>query len=74
MSAVRGEVSEGSLIVRRGQVVDADIFEKLNSLRKAFKGEDALDSSLPWLYLGYLLLVMTAVAILLTFLCLDFLF
>jgi putative nucleotidyltransferase with HDIG domain len=68
MSAVRGEVSEGSLIVRRGQVVDADIFEKLSSLRKAFKGEDALDSSLPWLYLGYLLLVMLAVAILLTFL------
>ena len=68
MSAVRGEVSEGSLIVRRGQVVDADIFEKLSSLRKAFKGEDALDTSLPWLYLGYLLLVMLAVTILLTFL------
>ncbi|MBK7963869.1 MAG: HDIG domain-containing protein [Bacteroidetes bacterium] len=68
MSLVRGEVTEGNLIVRRGQVVDADVLEKLDSLRKAFRGEEALDSSLPWLYLGYLLLVMTAVTILLVFL------
>jgi len=68
MSSVRGEVTEGSLIVRRGQVVDADVLEKLDSLKKAFRGEEALDSSLPWLYFGYLLLVMIAITILLVFL------
>jgi cyclic-di-AMP phosphodiesterase PgpH len=68
MSAVRGEVTEGSLIVRRGQVVDADVLEKLDSLKRAFRGEEALDASLPWLYFGYLLLVMVAITILLVFL------
>lgn len=67
-SVVRGEVSESSLIVRRGQVVDAEVLGKLDSLKKAYKGEDALESSLPWLYLGYLLLVIMAITILLTFL------
>jgi cyclic-di-AMP phosphodiesterase PgpH len=68
VSAVRGEVTEGSLIVRRGQVVDASVLEKLDSLKKAFRGEEALESSLPWLYFGYLLLVLTAITILLVFL------
>jgi len=68
VSSVRGEVNEGSLIVRRGQVVDSFVFERLFSLEKAFSGTDNLKDSLPWLYFGYLLLVLTAVCILLTFL------
>ena len=67
-SPLKGEVSEGTVIIRRGQVVSSTEYKQLESLRRAFRGEDAMESALPWLYLGYLLLVMVAVSVLLTFL------
>lgn len=67
-SPLRGEVQEGTVIIRRGQIVSKSEADQLESLRKAYRGEDTLESSLPWLYLGYLLLVMLAVSVLLTFL------
>ena len=67
-SPLRGEVQEGTVIIRRGQIVSKSEADQLESLRKAYRGEDTLESSLPWIYLGYLLLVMLAVSVLLTFL------
>lgn len=67
-SPMKGEVSEGTVIIRRGQVVSATEYKQLESLRRAFRGEDAMENALPWLYLGYLLLVIVAVSVLLTFL------
>lgn len=67
-SPMKGEVTEGSVIIRRGQVVSATEYKQLESLRRAFRGEDAMENALPWLYLGYLLLVMVAISVLLTFL------
>lgn len=67
-SPLRGEVQEGAVIIRRGQIVSKSEADQLESLRKAYRGEDTLESSLPWIYLGYLLLVMLAVSVLLTFL------
>jgi putative nucleotidyltransferase with HDIG domain len=43
-------------------------YKQLESLRRAFKGEELMEHALPWLYLGYLLLVIAAVSVLLTFL------
>ncbi len=68
LSPVRGEVQEGTIIIRRGQVVGENEYNQLESLRKVFQGEETLETSLPWIYLGYLILVFTAVVVLLTFL------
>ncbi|MFN8154259.1 MAG: HDIG domain-containing protein [Bacteroidia bacterium] len=67
-SPLKGEVTEGTVIIRRGQVVSSVEYKQLESLRRAFRGEDAMENALPWLYIGYLLLVMVAVSVLLTFL------
>ena len=68
ISPVRGEVQEGTIVIRHGQLIHENEYEALESLRRAFQGEDTLEASLPWLYLGYLLLVLTAISVLLTFL------
>ncbi|MBK9401520.1 MAG: HDIG domain-containing protein [Bacteroidetes bacterium] len=68
LSPVRGEVQEGTIIIRRGQLVGEREFYQLESLRKVFQGEATVEAALPWLYLGYLLLVFTAIAVLVTFL------
>lgn len=67
-SPLKGEVTEGTVIIRRGQVVSSVEYKQLESLRRAFRGEDAMENALPWLYIGYLLLVVVAVSVLLTFL------
>ncbi|MBK7886978.1 MAG: HDIG domain-containing protein [Bacteroidetes bacterium] len=68
LSPVKGEVQEGTIIIRRGQLVGEREFYQLESLRKVFQGEATVEAALPWLYLGYLLLVFTAIAVLVTFL------
>ena len=50
-SPLRGEVQEGTVIIRRGQIVSKTEADQLESLRKAYRGEDTLESSLPWIYL-----------------------
>jgi putative nucleotidyltransferase with HDIG domain len=68
VNPLRGEVQEGTIIIRRGQTVGVIEYKQLESLRRAFKGEELMEHALPWLYLGYLLLVIAAVSVLLTFL------
>lgn len=68
INPLRGEVQEGTIIIRRGQTVGVVEYKQLESLRRAFKGEELMEHALPWLYLGYLLLVIAAVSVLLTFL------
>ena len=68
ISPVRGEIPEGTLIVRKGQIVGEQELQALESLRKVFRLEESLTSSRLWIYAGYFLLVMTAVAVLIVFL------
>lgn len=68
INPLRGEVQEGTMIIRRGQTVGTTEYKQLESLRRAFRGEEVMEHALPWLYLGYLLLVVVAVSVLLTFL------
>jgi len=68
LSPVVGEVAEGSLIVRSGQVVDQEVFDRLESLRKIYRGNETVDRYRPALYTGYLVIVISALSLLLTFL------
>lgn len=68
VSNVTGEIPEGSIIVRRGQVIDQVVFSQLESLRRIYRGDEAVSRIRPALYTGYLLLVLVAISLLLTFL------
>lgn len=68
ISPVRGEIPEGTMIVRKGQLVGEYELLVLESLRRAFGDDQILGASRPWLYAGYLLLVLSAVTVLLVFL------
>jgi putative nucleotidyltransferase with HDIG domain len=68
ISPVRGEMREGSILVRRGQVVGPEEFLRLESLKAAFKVNTVSAYTGFWLYVGYLLIVVAAVSILLVFL------
>lgn len=68
ISPVRGEIPEGTLILRKGQLVGEYELLVLESLRRAFGDDRVLNASRPWLYAGYLLLVVSAITVLLVFL------
>lgn len=68
ISPVRGEVLAGTILIRRGQYVGPRQYEELESLRRIYQGDDRFRSSIPWLYAGYLLLVLVSFSVLLTFL------
>ncbi len=68
ISPVSGEIQEGTIIIRRGQLIGEAQYNQLESLKKAYHGQSDFNVTLPWLYLGYFLLVFTAIAVLVTFL------
>ena len=68
LSPVQGMVSAGSVIIDKGRTVGAEEFLKLESLRKSYEESGDSEHSPVWLYIGYLLIVCTAIAVLLTFL------
>ena len=68
INPTRGLVKEGAVIIEHGKFVGQREYDQLNSLKIAFGGNEAANSELrPSLYLGYLLLVCTAIGVLLTF-------
>jgi putative nucleotidyltransferase with HDIG domain len=68
LSMVHGMVTKGAIIIDKGRTVGATEFLQLESLRKSYEDSGDKEHSPVWLYIGYLLLVCTAIAVLLTFL------
>lgn len=65
-----GMVQKGELIISEGDIINAETFQKLESLRIAFEGDPLLRASRQWLFLGQFLLVGLVVALLMIFLAL----
>ncbi|MGW9685948.1 HD family phosphohydrolase [Flagellimonas sp. 2504JD1-5] len=68
ISITRGEVSEGSLIIAKGEVVEAENFKILNSLKDEFESELWRGNNYYFIILGYTILVALVLIMLLLFL------
>lgn len=68
ISFTRGEVSEGSLIIARGEVVEAENFKILNSLKEEFESELWSGTNSYFIILGYTILVALVLIMLFLFL------
>ncbi len=63
----RGGVSKGSRIIAKGEVVEGDKLQKLNSLKAEYESQVWSDKNFYWIVLGYCLLVSLALMMLLLF-------
>ncbi|MGX1930611.1 HD family phosphohydrolase [Flagellimonas sp. 2504JD4-2] len=68
VSITRGEVSEGSLIIAKGEVVEAENFKILSSLKDEFESELWRGSNYYYIILGYTILVALVLIMLFLFL------
>ncbi len=68
ISTTEGKISEGDLIMSKGNIVDAKRFKILNSLKKEYNTQQLSDSNYYWLILGYTILVALVLMMLLLFL------
>nr|WP_298793660.1 HDIG domain-containing metalloprotein [uncultured Allomuricauda sp.] len=68
ISFTRGEVPEGSLIIARGEVVEAENFKILNSLKEEFESELWRGTNYYFIILGYTILVALVLIMLFLFL------
>lgn len=68
LSLVRGKVQEGERIISRGEVVDNEKFQILQSLKQETEGRLDIAGGNPLILLGYIVLVGLALAMLLIFL------
>jgi cyclic-di-AMP phosphodiesterase PgpH len=68
LSPVHGMVAKGSIIIDKGRTVGPEEFLQLESLRRSYEEAGDEDHSPGWIYFGYLLIVCTSIAVLLTFL------
>ena len=68
ISPTLGMVQKGELIISDGDIINAETFQKLESLRIAFEGDPLLRASRQWLFIGQLILVGLIVALLMIFL------
>ncbi|AWX45744.1 uncharacterized protein HME9304_02771 [Flagellimonas maritima] len=57
ISVTRGEISEGRLIVAKGEVVEAENFKILNSLKEEYESELWNGNNSYFILLGYIILV-----------------
>jgi len=67
ISRSRGFVASGEFIVAKGEVVNEDTFEKLNSLRNEFTLQKD-DKNFVWIQVGYSILIILIFTLLLLFL------
>lgn len=67
ISSSTGIVQKGELIVAEGDVINAEIYQKLESLRVSFEGDPLLTPNRRWLFLGQFLLVTLVVSLLMIF-------
>ncbi|SHH64254.1 HD family phosphohydrolase [Winogradskyella jejuensis] len=68
VSPTRGIVSEGTLIISKGQVVEDNQFNVLNSLKSEYESQVWSSKSYNWVIVAYTLLVALALLMLLLFL------
>ena len=68
ISYTRGEVSEGSLIIAKGEVVEAENFKILNSLKEEYESELWRGNNYYYIILGYTILVALVLIMLFLFL------
>lgn len=68
ISYTKGKISKDELIILKGDIVEGERFNILNSLREASKSKIWTKSNYNWLVLGYTLLVALALLMLLLFL------
>ncbi|MFM6954558.1 MAG: transmembrane HD family protein, partial [Sphingobacteriaceae bacterium] len=68
ISPAIGMVQKGELIISNGDIINAETFQKLESLRVAFEGDPLLKASRQWLFIGQLILVGLIVSLLMIFL------
>lgn len=68
ISFTRGEVSEGSLIIAKGEVVEAENHKILNSLKEEFESELWRGTNYYFIILGYTILVALVLIMLFLFL------
>ncbi|MEX0312647.1 MAG: HD family phosphohydrolase [Allomuricauda sp.] len=68
ISFTRGEVSEGTLIIAKGEVVEAENFKILNSLKEEFESELWRGNNYYFIILGYTILVALVLIMLFLFL------
>ncbi len=67
ISPTRGTVKKGSKIISKGEIVDADKYQKLISLKAEYENQDWDDKSFYTVIFGYVLLVSLALLMLLLF-------
>lgn len=68
ISYTRGEVSEGRLIIAKGEVVEAENFKILNSLKEEYESELWQGNNYYYIMLGYTILVALVLIMLFLFL------
>tara|TARA_R110002050_G_scaffold24083_2_gene64244 strand:+ start:33312 stop:35360 length:2049 start_codon:yes stop_codon:yes gene_type:complete len=68
ISFARGSIEKGTLIVAKGEVVEGDKFQKLNSLKSEYESQVWSKSNYIWVLFAYTLLVALALLMLLLFL------
>ncbi|MFO8147524.1 MAG: HD family phosphohydrolase [Bacteroidota bacterium] len=67
ISYTRGSIERGTIIISKGEVVEGEKLDILNSLKQEFETQVWSDSSYSWILFGYSLLVCMALLMLLLF-------
>lgn len=67
ISYTRGSIERGTIIISKGEVVEGEKLDILNSLRQEFETQVWSDASYNWILFGYSLLVIMALLMLLLF-------
>lgn len=65
---IRGLVTKGTRIIAKGEVVEGEKLQKLQSLQREFESQTWTQSNTVWIILGYSLLVIIPVVLLFVFL------
>ncbi|WP_299676487.1 HD family phosphohydrolase [uncultured Tenacibaculum sp.] len=68
ISYTKGKINKDELIIQKGDIVEGENFNKLNSLKEASKSQIWTKSNYNWLVFGYTILVSLALLMLLLFL------
>lgn len=67
ISATRGVVPKGSLIVSKGEIIDGEPLQKVLSLKEKYESQNFSDKRYNWVIFGYILLVLLALIMLMLF-------
>lgn len=67
ISYTRGSIDRGTIIISRGEIVEGEKLDILNSLKQEFESQIWSESSYNWILFGYSLLVSLALLMLLLF-------